>query len=327
MKKITIFIVLLFIILGPIFSQVVTQSNTAENGVFSMELSSGFKYLEGTTDEIVYDTVDETDYTLSKLLWNQNVMFFGGDVSISMFDILLIGGSLWSSVELGEGTMDNYDWLGYYSPYDETGHDPSEWTHLSHSTTKMEIQQYDAYVGLQIPNIFGFISLSGKFGIQREELNWRDSLQYSIYSSGGDEEGFRDSKTDYDDIPAIHYNASLTIPYWSLGMTFIIKAVSLNVYGEYSDTAKVTGTDIHIIRGLEFVDSYENVTYYAAGGELSWQINKSVFVSFGGKYSLIPEEAIGDTVIYDGTETETYEADAGFRKEEWEIVWAIGILY
>ncbi len=294
---------------------------------FSINIETGFKYLQGETQEIVYDTVDTVDYAISKLHWNEQVMLVGGDASIFLYDLFFVSGSAWSNVETGSSTMDNYDWLGYYSPFDETGHDPSEWTHMSHSTTEMNLEQYDARVGIRSPKLFGFLSATGAFGFKKEHYTWNDKLLYSIYSSGGDEDGFRDIETEYDGNPAVKYDVSITMPYGYLGLTAEVKMISITVFGEYSNAVDIVGTDNHLLRKLIFIDSFENATYYSVGGDISWNITSSCFLSAGGKYSLIPEGTVGDTVVWNDLEKETYDDDAGFRKEEWEIKVSFGISY
>lgn len=283
--------------------------------VMSLEISiyPGIQYIYGQTHEIVYDTYDGKDYTLSQLDWDQKVLLAGGEIDLS-YNRYFINGSVYTNLGYGSGGMVDHDWMGY-NPYfgiNMEGHDPSEWTHQSKSTVKMRIQKYDINGSVNTNKFFNLLTLNFALGFRNEERYWTDALQSLTYS----DQGFRDLKMTFSGNPAINYNVSISYPYFKGSAQIELNKLSISIHGEYSGAVKITDVDNHLMRGLTFIDTMKNYTYVGGGLKTIWQFNKSIYIRAEGNYSVILEGDPGDLVIWDNNGISNFQSGvAGFAQE------------
>lgn len=326
MKKLFLILIILIVITVGLFAEVKNNSETVfEGDMFTVSLEAGMKMLFGQTNEIVYNTEFSDPTYLSKLEWEQDATLVGGEVHMDFFERLMVNGSVYTNFGKRTGIMEDFDWLTY-SPYDTMGNDPSEWTHYSLSDSEMEIQTYDLNFSLRTDKLFGFLELDGIFGLRNEQRYWTDKLQSLTYSSGYDADGFRDIEKEFDDVPGVNYDVSMTFPYAGVGIAFSVDEFYLRAYGLYG-VADITATDNHLLRGITFVDTFEEAVYFEAGLDVSWNVTENYYFSLGGSYSIIPESVAGDTVLWDGEFKQLYSGVAGFSQESIMVNLSFGLTY
>lgn len=324
-------IILTVLFIGLAFTSVMAQTSTdsfniIEGKIFQLSLSTGLQFLTGETQEIVYENKPSGGaHHLSRLEWDQNALMIGGEVSLGLFDIVSVNGSSWMSMTKNAGFMDDYDWMGYRNPYNQTGHDPSEWTHHSLSTVEMDVQTYDVNLTVTTPEIWNVLSIGGMFGYRNESWYWTDELQSLTYSSGG-YGGFRDIEMDFTDVSGINYDVETSFFYIGGNIGISFERFMVKAYGVYSPWVNITAVDNHLIRGLIFTDEFENAQYGEVGLEVSWSFLEHNYLTLGGSYSVIPEVQ-GNTTVQDGLESRLYRGAGGFAQESFRVYLMMGLAY
>ena len=297
-----------------------------DNFIFTTE--SGIQSLTGQTHKIVYDDIEGSIYHINQLDWGQNATLVGGKISLTYIETLFISYSVYTSIVPGDSEMEDTDWLGYIEPSYLHGHDPSEWTHYSLSTVKMDVQLYDLIFGIKSPKLFNIVKFDGGIGFRNEERYWVDKPQLFIYSTV---DGFRDSEWEFDGVTGINYNLSIEIPYYMFGITTEFNKFSARFYGEYSTSVNINSVDNHLLRGIIFIDTMKNYTYWAIGLDTSWEINSKSYIKLSGNYNVILEGNPGTTVLWDlnysDPEPDYYSDIAGFAQESLLVTLSYGLRY
>jgi len=317
MKKIFLILILILVVISTIYS--IDKSVVFNNDIMTISLKAGMKMLYGQTNEIVYNPEFTNGTYLSKLEWRQDATMIGGKLHFDFFDRIIINGSVYTNLGTRKGLMEDFDYLD--------NEKPTTWTHYSLSETEMEIQTYDLNLAVRTNKILGFLEFDGIFGMRNEQRYWTDALQSIIYSSNyTEEDGFRDIEQDLEDVPGINYDVSMIFPYAGAGIATTFNKLYMRIYGLYG-IGDITAIDNHLLRGITFVDTFENVTYLETGIEMSWDFTEHTYFSLGGTYSMIPEGTVGDTLLWDGEFKQYHNDIAGFSQESITIDFGFGLEY
>ena len=259
---------------GPVLKQV-------DGPDYSFSVQAGIMLQSGESRELVFDG----SHKLSELIWDiSGLALAGGSVSTSLGASFKINAGLWIAINEGNGSMVDYDWFvpGY------------DWTHFS----KGDVEINSAYL-FDVNGDYTFwscpmVSLYGICGYKRLLWDWSEYGQSYIYS----EFGFRDDRGYLDGENGIDYEQVFDIPYLGLGSSLHAGRLSATAYFLYSPLVQAEDYDHHILRGIKFSETYENIDYIGFGGQVSVELTDTLFIAMALDGHMIPE-ARGDMIIYD----------------------------
>lgn len=279
-----------------------------EGRSLSLSLQAGVMAQSGEARELVFDG----SHKLSELTWDISGLFLaGGAVSAVFSDNFQVNLGYWRSVNKGNGSMDNYDWL-----FDST----SEWSH--HSTGDVDINEASM---LDISGAYCFhrdrgIELFGLLGYKQLIWDWSEFGRYHTYSVYG----FRDVSGPLDGENGIDYKQTFRIPYAGIALRFSNPSISGSLYALFSPFVEAVADDHHILRSIKFRDTFKDIDYFAAGGDLNLDLNNDFFVSFSVDMHSIPE-AKGDTRITDRFGRRTYlQNSSGIENNAFSLMLTAG---
>lgn len=308
-KKITIMIFLVFLSVSTIPATQAHDGQLIDEGrILGFTIEPSFGYLTGEVREIVYfDSANQT--YLSELLWDlDNIFYAGGSVSLNMFNRIFVNTGIWTSINKGNGYMEDYDWLnllGYdYPTYDE--HERSGWTNWSLSSVEViKSLLFDINTSFDFLKHRDF-KLSVTVGYKSVYWDWSDKILDSLYPSGPD--------VIPVGIDAIDYQLALDIPYFGFGGAFNIKGFFLDGRMIYSPFVFGGDHDHHILTNTHYYDKIILGQYIAASIKSGYRFNR--FFSLTGQ--IVMEylfEQRGDTSVYNesGIQIASYPGGAGIQ--------------
>ena len=274
-KKIYIFVILIFLALGPC-----GQTNAENNHTFTLGPVFGFLY--GQAEEIVY-RFPGNDEHLSLLLWDLKPLFYAGLIAdFRPINLFRDSGNISSlSFKIGiparSGIMENMDWLGTENSI----------THYSrHNVYTDRAIHADFSFGRSWPlnNFFAFAVLGE---LSYKHYHWVAKDGYGIYPFG--ERLFTGPVIEYTQnwfvlAPGISLSAGL-------GRFFLFEAGLNYAPGLFSATR-----DLHIERNTVFQDYVWKGHYFKAGANLVFTPDPSVSLSLFFNY-IYTTEIRGNTYV------------------------------
>lgn len=250
---------------------------------YTVALRGGLMVQSGEARELVF----EGSHQLSELIWEiSGLALAGGSVSAAIGDSLQLNASLWVGITQGNGSMEDYDW--FIEGYD--------WTHFSDGDVEINSAHVFDINGNCLLYRGGSFECYGILGFKQLFWDWSEYGRTYIYS----ENGWRDSRGTSGGVNGIDYEQVFDVPYAGIGIRVAFGRAWGSVYGIYSPLAQGEDKDHHILRGMRYVETFENIDYIGFGGELAYPFSDSVFMTFALDGHAVPE-ARGDMSIRDGS--------------------------
>ena len=250
------------------------------NGV-SLSIKGSFLAVGGEAREFVYAGSAQRDvsagYKVSKLIWDiDSLAMAGGTVSARFGERFRINVGAWFGLNEGDGGMKDYDWL-----------DPSrsEWTHFSESNADIEAAySIDLNASLELFDV-GPFQVSGLVGYKHDFWEWSAFGGTYIYS----EYSLRDDVGTLPDDVGIEYQQTFDIPYCGIQLATTGSTVRATVYLLYSPFVFAEDKDFHHSGERYYREEFENGDFFAFGGDITFDITDTVFISGGADVQIIPE--------------------------------------
>ena len=278
---------------------------------YRFSIESGVRWQQGTALELVYNG----PFLLSELTWDiKDLLYAGVMLRLDLGERWAFQASHWEAITKGRGGMTDYDYLI-----------PWIWTDFSDGTVDInraymfELQAAWAFWRPQPAQV----QLLGGY----RQLYW-DWSQYGgdyIYSVNG----FRDFRGAFpDDENGINYEQTFYVPYVGVGGRASWRQLSLQGYLHYSSIAWARGFDEHVLRDLFFEDTFDRVTYYAAGMSLVYQPGTRWYLSGAWDWHDIPATR-GDVKIIDAVDGSEQRIDdsAGIANRAWSLTLSTGMRF
>lgn len=242
-----------------------------------IDLGLSIGQMHGVAHEFVFDPANGRK--VSELIWNMEGISLlrgtvGGQVSPWWrFDVM---GA--TSIAVGEGEMDDYDWL------DPNNSDWTDWSH--HTTNDVEhAHQLDASSSLSLfrhPNF----SFDLKGGVRWDQTVFQAWGGHYIYSTDPtDPAGFRDDEGNFDSTkPGITYKQNFFTPYLGLGLNVYLGPVQVNASASGSWWVSANSEDQHHFRYLMFRDESNEGTMKNFNVNASYAISENLSVTGGYEF-------------------------------------------
>lgn len=253
------------------------QIRLAEGDHYVLTARGGLMLQSGEARELVFDG----RHKQSELIWDiSDLLLAGGSVSVQIGESFQLNAAGWVSVLEGNGSMEDYDWFI----------EGDRWTHYSVG----DVDINEAYV-FDVNGTYTFhrgndVQLYGILGYKRLSWDWSEYGRSYIYSVNG----FRDSYGHSGGVNGIDYQQTFDVPYAGLGAYIQFgRKSSGTFYALYSPIVQAEDRDHHILRGIKFKETFKNINYFGAGGELSMYLTDSIFFTYAVDAHIIPE-ARGD---------------------------------
>ena len=285
-----------------------TPLRLAEGGPYSLALRGGVMVQSGEARELVFDG----DHKLSELIWDiSGLVLVGGSVSAAIGPSLQLNAGGWVGITEGNGSMEDYDW--YVEGLD--------WTHFSDG----DVDINEAYA-IDVNGAYTFyrgngVEVYGILGYKRLFWDWSEFGRTFIYSLNG----FRDTRGRSGGVNGIDYEQVFDVPYAGLGARILFGKSSGTAYVLYSPFAQAEDRDHHNLRNLEFKETFDNIDYLGAGGDVTFHFTDAVFMTFSVDAHAIPE-ARGDMEVTDaGGNTEFLPGVAGIENAVVSLALAAGL--
>jgi len=260
---------------------------TEISGFMPMSLHLSVEYLQGKSNEYVYDSA--TGQKISQLDWDlKNIVLVGGVFNIELADHIHMNFSAWTAVNNGDGQMIDRDW--------ETGN--TEWSDWSLSSAMLD-KGYILDINASFPFTLkkGFV-LSPQIGFKFDNWKWSDWGGQYIYSRNG---GWRNVSGAFKEETGIRYEQKFFAPYLGLCLDFSYKNFFVNTYVKGSLWAWSKGRDQHLYRNLVFEDEIDNQAYIGAGLEVGYLLTRHFYMMVGYDYQKF-FETTGDSKFIDLTD-------------------------
>jgi len=265
---------------------------------FAFQFSVGM--LNGDAVEHVYDYDLGYRRQLSRLDWDlKNVIMGGGSGSIRPFDgqdfldRFTLNGGLWIALTEGNGEMDDYDWLDYYS---------TDWTHYSLS----DVDVTEGYI-LELNVAFdvwrndqAVVRVMG--GYKQDGWSWEDHGVYLLYPEYGYIPQYQYGENNID------YEQEFRMPYLGGGGDLLLGDLTLSGYVMWSPIVEATDWDDHLARDLAFKESFDGGDVIGAGVSARYDFTqgsfKGLFLTAGLDFQAV-DLIIGDMEVRDTVTGET----------------------
>ena len=235
----------------------------------SITMGASVSRVTGKATEYVF--ANDGAYTLSRLDWQiKDVKMLNASLGVRLTPWVafqLTGGTILS----GESEMDDYDWLAK----------GKDWTHWSNSpqTSVTDANRIDVSGNLSLfrhPNF----SLDAIGGVRWNQWTFKAyGGQYIYTSDPTDPTKFRDLTGDFGDVPGIEYKQNLITPYLGLQLNLMFERFDLMASVAASPFSSANNYDQHLMRGLQFHDSFHNGNYvdYKVGG--AWRYSDKLSIT------------------------------------------------
>lgn len=227
----------------------ITGEATINNHVVGFEVRLGAGYLKGESTELVYEPDGSK---MSELIWTlDDIYMFNIGASLHPLKWLKLNADLWTSINDGNSTMDDYDWFVK----------GGDWTHWSHHEDTALDKGYIFDINAELPFYSsGASTFSAFIGYKQDNWKWEaygGSYVYSRYD-------FRDTVGTF---PAgelgITYEQWWNVPYIGLGYSAEVGLWSFNSRIIGSTLAQPKAEDHHHMRDLLFEDNFDEVSMVA----------------------------------------------------------------
>jgi outer membrane protease len=250
------------------------------NGI-SLSVKGSVRSVAGEAHEFVYAGSAQrdvpADYKVSELIWDiKSLVMAGGTVSAQLGEDLRVNAGFWMGLNDGNGGMEDYDWL-----------DPSisDWTHFSESDVDIEsAYSFDINASLELFELGPFM-VSGILGYKHDFWEWSDYGGTYIYSTYG----FRDDVGSFGGENGIDYEQTFDIAYFGVQLATQGSNVRASGYFLYSPFVIAEDWDHHILRDLYFREEFEGGNYFAVGGDVTFDLSETLFMSGSIDIQVIPE--------------------------------------
>lgn len=237
---------------------------------FSTHISIGT--ISGTANEYVY--FPQENHTTSQLIWDiDSLQMLNVGFQLD-FDIVKLNTDMSFALSDGDSYLVDYDWL-------VQGLD--DWTDKSEhpDTIVTDAKIFDIYAEVDIYHINKDTTLTLLLGYRHESYTWEARGGSFIYSF----DSFRDtSGTFKDGLLGITYEQTWSVPYVGMKIDSKINNITLHAQVRYSPFASGEMTDVHHLRNLTTVDTFDETTMTG--------------VNVGLKYSLTPHYTLGVDYSY-----------------------------
>lgn len=280
---------ILSLIILSVAAQAETVGTVSDGGV-DAELHVSMGLLNGRSGEYVYLALP--GYKISQLDWDvSNVRMMGIGGSLRVNDRLRFNADHWRSVDEGDGTMDDYDWL--YVGLD--------WSHWSRSEDTRVLDLSNTDVNAEV-TLFEFpqndTAISALLGYKQEGIEWQAVGGYGIYSVGG----YRDTSVVFPNVPVITYEQRFDSPYIGLGLRSTGGRADLPIVLSagirYSPWVQGNAVDIHHLRALKFEDEGDGGKWMAYDVKIDFHVAQNLAVNLAYS-SQTYDEIKGSTTVTD----------------------------
>jgi outer membrane protease len=285
-----------------------TPLRLAEGDAYSLALRGGVMVQSGEARELVFDG----DHQLSELIWDiSGLVLVGGSVSAAIGPSLQLNAGGWVGITKGNGTMQDYDWFV----------EGLDWTHYSDG----DVDINEAYA-VDVNGAYTFyrgsgVEVYGILGYKRLFWDWSEYGRKFIYSVNG----FRDTIGSSGGVNGIDYEQVFDVPYAGVGARILFGKSCGTAYVLYSPFAQAEDRDHHIVRSLKYKETFENIDYIGAGGDLTFHFTDTVFATFSVDAHVIPEVR-GDMEITDaGGDRDLAPGAAGIESSVVSMALAVGL--
>jgi outer membrane protease len=292
----------------------------ATNKSVAVSVQGSMGLLNGTAQENVYTGIGGRRYHLSELDWDiRNVVLAGAQVSVVLKNTVWLNAGLWGAATKGSGQMSDWDWQ-----LEEFGSPWTDWSLSDVDLTRAWLLDLNAAVEL---TRFGKLGFRGIAGYKFNTWKWQDYGIRHIYSSNPSVPGgFRNDVADDPHNTAIIYEQNFHIPYLGMGLDYTAGRWVLEAYGLYSPYIFANDRDQHLLRNLDFEETFnKGGQYYGLGLRATWLFTEHAYLSAALDGQVIPE-MIGDTTV---TETDTglrstSRNTAGVSSQSWMLSLGLG---
>lgn len=300
MKKHSLYIIIFLFYAVQLYSFQSMDGGLIKNeDIVGFTIEPSFGYLYGQAREIVFDNSGSSTqsqssfngYYLSELIWDLSSLYYAGiSASLNFKNRIYINAGIWTSINSGDGYMNDYDWVSGVPLHDRDGR-----TDLSHwSLSSVEI--VDSLI-IDINIAYDFLPvISWDFsilvGYKNLYWDWNDTILDSFH------EGVADVLTVGSD--GIDYKLNLSVPYFGLGGGWMPNG-GFYLKGSFIYSPFVDGdAHDHHYRKAHFYDSISFGHYLSGSLKTGYKFPKifSLFIQLSGQYLF---EARGDTQIYSET--------------------------
>ena len=249
-----------------------------------------FTYMEGYSDELVFDESSDPYPYLSQLTWDiKPALVLGLSTSVvykNRFSLNLAAGT---AVNKNSGEMVDRDWIEDYFDAVDT-----EYTHESVSDidyTKSFLLDVNATA-----RVFRFrwFRADLMLGYKYMTWGWTDEITSIDYPTG-----------DYDYLEGtngIDYDVEYSIPYFGINLEAAISRFSGGLSFSFSPFVSVEDHDYHILRGLHFYEDLSGGNYFGSSVYFRYALKEWISFSLSGDVDYVPEFK-GDTEVYDENDT------------------------
>ena len=283
----------------------------------SAQVSVGL--LNGSAQETVYYSAHGNRQLLSQLDWDlKSVAMVGGEVSVVWKNSLWLNAGLWGAATKGNGQMTDFDWL-----LEQPGSPWTDWSLSSVDVTRAWL--LDLSLNLELARS-GAVGIRAIAGYKYNTWRWEDHGIQHIYSSNPTiPAGFRNDVASDTSETGIIYEQNFHIPYLGAGLNYASGPWNVDAFVLFSPFVIATDRDHHVIRELEFEETFSGGQYIGLGvrGTYTFQNNFFATLAFDGQ--LIPE-FYGDQTVTDNLTglTETTHGTAGLENQVWMLSLGLG---
>ncbi len=295
----------------------------AETENLSLSVNGSLGFINGKAHEIVYEYCpDGSRYKTSELIWDlKNVLMGGGGISIAIVNRVHINAGYWAPLSKGNGQMEDYDWLLY-----EPNTPWTDWSLSDVSVVKGHVWDVNASVDLLRMQSF---SVRGFAGYKENFWRWEDAGVRHRYSSDPFVPGgFRDDIGDDGCVNGINYEQEFKIPYFGAGVDWAHRGFTLAACLSYSPFVMAEDKDNHLLRNIEFVESFDGGTFFGAGLSASYLFDIGIFAEISVDHQEV-SEIIGDSTMteLDTSESMTSKSGAGIDNSLTQFSVSLGYLF
>lgn len=247
---------------------------------FSLNASLG--YVTGTAEEFVYDP-NQNGALLSHLVWKMEgvpIVRAHGNYQINSWLEAGVGG--WINLKIGEGLLDDYDWLPPITVFEMWSHHTDTKVkqaseadiHLKGWLLQKSNYKLGALVGYQ-RNLYSFIARGGCF-------NYYFGAYVGCFPAG--EAG-------------IGYKQTFNMPYLGVAGQLLINNWDFSGLFKFSNQVSARDIDQHYQRALTFYEGSNKFKYYNASLNAGYFIKPQLKLFTEASYNYIPNKKITSTMV------------------------------
>lgn len=261
MRKVLILILLLALIDNNLLAE--EDGATVKKGNLSFSITTGTGFAQMNVNEYVYDK----SRTVSHLDWGNNTFLVNCFCINASWKNMVITGYANNSFKSLDGKVENSDWVGT----------TSDKTHYSrHDSIVDRYANYGFIAGYNL--LFGSFILTPGIGYGYTGVSLHANDGYYKYPPTAPKEEVYGT--------AIIYTLKYHFPFASLGLAFVYNKLRLDLNLRYSCVGTLDAKDSHVMRSIDFYDSFKSLKYYLVEPKISYFATKklSFFISCHSEY-------------------------------------------